>query len=151
MLGGRSLRFGNRISDRWEKHRLTGNVGMLTAYWFSILKVLRIILSINFILQILYSAWKFQDSVLVCDSSSSCNSVESRTLKSLQFFHFIEIFSWASRRSQFCFNNCSWRSWWSCRRRSSAWARWSSSCFDSIVPFNFCIFLRSLSAWNSFF
>ena len=29
----------------------------------------------------------------------------------------LRLFSWASRRSQFCFNNCSWRSWWSCRRR----------------------------------
>ena len=55
----------------------------------------------------------------------------------------LRLFSWASRRSQFCFNNCSWRNRWSCRRRSSAWARWSSSCCDSIVSLNFFILLRS--------
>ena len=49
----------------------------------------------------------------------------------------------ASRKSQFCFNNCSWRSCWSRRRSSSAWARWSPSCCDSIVSLNFCILLRS--------
>ena len=49
----------------------------------------------------------------------------------------LRLFSWGSRRSQFCFNNCSWRSWWYCRRRSSAWARWSSSCWDSIISLQF--------------
>ena len=63
----------------------------------------------------------------------------------------LRLFSWTSRRSQFCFNDCSWRSWWSCRRRFSAWARWSSSCCDSIVSLNFCILLRSWSALNSCF
>ena len=53
----------------------------------------------------------------------------------------LRLFPWAPRRSQVCFNNCSWRSWWSFRRRSSAWARWSSSCCDSIVSLNFCILL----------
>ena len=38
---------------RCERHRLTGNVGMSTAYWFSILKIFRIIHTINFILQFL--------------------------------------------------------------------------------------------------
>ena len=33
----------------------------------------------------------------------------------------MRLFSWTSRRSKFCFNNCSWRSCWSCRRRSSPW------------------------------
>ena len=77
------------------------------------------------------------------DLSSSCNSVEGRTLKLLQFFHFFEAFTWASRKSQFCFNNCSWRSCWSRRWSSSAWARWSSSCWDSIVSLNFCFLLLS--------
>ena len=63
----------------------------------------------------------------------------------------LRLFSWASRRSQFCFNNCSWRSWWSCRRRSPAWARRSSSFCDSIISFNFWILLLSYSAWNSCF
>ena len=64
----------------------------------------------------------------------------------------LRLFSWASRRSQFCFNNCSWRSCWSCRRRSSPWwARQVSSFCDSIVSFNFSILLLSYSAWNSCF
>ena len=53
------------------------------------------------------------------------------------------LFAWASQRSQFCFNYCSWRSCWSRRWSSSAWARWSSSRCDSIVSLNFCILLRS--------
>ena len=77
---------------RCERHRSTGNVGMSTAYWFSILKFFWIIHTINFILQILYLASKFQNSILVFDQSSSCNSVEGGTLKLLQFFHFIETF-----------------------------------------------------------
>ena len=56
----------------------------------------------------------------------------------------LRLFWWASGRSQFCFNNCSWISCWSCRRRSSpCWARWISSFCDSIVSFNFWILLRS--------
>ena len=58
------------------------------------------------------------------------------------FFNYsisLRLLSWASRRSQCCFNNCSWGGWWSCRRSSSAWARWSSSCCDSIVSLTFCI------------
>ena len=31
----------------------------------------------------------------------------------------LRLLSWASRRSQFCFNDCSWRNWRSCRSRSS--------------------------------
>ena len=64
----------------------------------------------------------------------------------------LRLFSWASRRSQFCFNNCSWRSWWSCRSRSSPWwARQISPFWDSIISFNFWILLLSQSAWNSCF
>ena len=33
----------------------------------------------------------------------------------------LRLFSWASRRSQFCSNNCSCRSCWSRRSRSSPW------------------------------
>ena len=33
----------------------------------------------------------------------------------------LRLFSWASRRSQFCSNNCSWRSCWSRRCWSSPW------------------------------
>ena len=52
----------------------------------------------------------------------------------------LRLFWWASRKSQFCFNNCSWRSGWSRRWSSSAWARWSSSCCDSIVSLIFVYF-----------
>ena len=66
---------------RWEWHWSTGNVGISTAYWFSILNILRIVHTIYFILQFLYSARKFQYCVLILDEFSSCHSVECRTLK----------------------------------------------------------------------
>ena len=50
---------------RWEWHWSTGNVGISTANWFSVLKILRIAHTIYFILQFLYSARKFQYSVLI--------------------------------------------------------------------------------------
>ena len=49
---------------RWEWHWLTGTVGMSTAYWFSILRISRIVHTINFVLQFLYLASKFQNSIL---------------------------------------------------------------------------------------
>ena len=55
----------------------------------------------------------------------------------------LKLLSWASRKSKFCSNNLSWRSYWSRRWSSSAWTGWSSSCCDSIVSINFCILLRS--------
>ena len=140
MLGGPCLRLGipfERLSSttknwmRWERHKLTGNVGMSTAYWFSILKISWIIHTINFILQFLYRTSKFQKSVLVLDQSSSCYSVESRTLKLPSTSSIsVRLFSWASRRSQFCFNNCSWSKLLS-MEFVSAWARWSSSCLTA--------------------
>ena len=63
----------------------------------------------------------------------------------------LRLFSWASRKFQFCINHCAWRSCWSRRWSSSAWAQWSSSCWDSIISLNFCTLLRSYSAWNSCF
>ena len=39
----------------------------------------------------------------------------------------LRLFSWASRGSQFCFNYCSCRSWWSCRSCSSPW--WARQIF----------------------
>ena len=52
---------------RWEKHWLTGNVGISTAYRFSILKISWIIHTIYFIFQFLYLTRKFENSVLVLD------------------------------------------------------------------------------------
>ena len=49
------------------KDKLTGNVGMSTAYWFSILKISWIIRTISSILQFLYLANKFQNSILIFD------------------------------------------------------------------------------------
>ena len=49
------------------KDKLTGNVGMSAAYWFSILKISWIIRTINSILQFLYLANKFLDSFLIFD------------------------------------------------------------------------------------
>ena len=78
---------------RWERHRLTGNVGMSTAYWFRILRISWITHAIYFILQFLYRTSKFQKSVLVLDQSSSCYSVESRTLKLPSILPFLWDFS----------------------------------------------------------
>ena len=77
---------------RWAKHWLTGNVGLSTAYCFSILKVSRIIRAIDFILQFLNLACEFKDSVSIFDQFSPRNCVECSALKSLQFFHLIETF-----------------------------------------------------------
>ena len=75
---------------RWERHRLTVNVGMSTAYWFSILKIYRIYHTIVFISQFLYLACKFKDSISIFDQFSPRNCVDCWTLKSLQFFHFTD-------------------------------------------------------------
>ena len=62
------------------------------------------------------------------------------------------LFIWASRRSRFCSNTCSWRSSWSRRSCSSLATIWSISLrWDSIIPFNFWVLLLSESAWNSCF
>ena len=154
MLGSPSLELGISIERLsippgigWgEKNTsLTGNVGMSNAYWFSILKISWIIHTISFCNSCILPV----SSRIVSWSSTNLllAIVECRTLKSLQFFHWnhfnsfiwLSLFSSTARRSQFCFNSCSWRSWWSCRRRSSAWARWSSCC-DSIVSFNLVYF-----------
>ena len=82
MSGGLSLRLSilpRRLSippgslKRWEKRRLTGNVGLSTAYWFSICKISRIIHVIDFILQFLYLACEFKDSTLIFDQFSPWN------------------------------------------------------------------------------
>ena len=117
---------------RWEWHWLTGNVGISTADRFSILKVSWIIHAITCILQFLYLACKFQDSVLILALVSK--------VELWNFFNSsisLRLLLWASRNSEFCCNNCAWRSCWSRRWSSSAWAQWSSSCWDSIVSLNF--------------
>ena len=45
----------------------------------------------------------------------------------------VRLLWWASRNSKFCCNNCAWRSCWSRCWGSSAWAQWSSSCWDSFL------------------
>ena len=52
----RTAEHSTRNWMKWERHRLTDNVGMSTAYRFSILKISRIIHTIGFILQFLYLA-----------------------------------------------------------------------------------------------
>ena len=61
----RTAEHSTRNWMRWERHRLTGNVGMSTAYWFSILKISRIIHTIMFIFSFLYLTSKLQNSVLI--------------------------------------------------------------------------------------
>ena len=66
---------------RWEWHWSTGNAGISTANWFSILKILRIVHTIYFILS---SCIRPESSNIVFWSSTNfrgCNSVECRTLK----------------------------------------------------------------------
>ena len=152
MLGGPSLRLGIPI-ERLSIPPGTGwggkNVGWLVT-WECPLRTDS-------------ASWKSLESFIQLISfCSSCNLPVSSRIVSWSSTNFLlaivsnvepwnlfnssislRLFSWASRRSQFCFNNCSWRSWWSCRCRSSAWARWSSSCCDSIVSLKFCILLRS--------
>ena len=83
-----------RISRRWVK----SNVGLSTAYWFSICKISRIIHAINFILQFLNLA--FNDSVrsstnLLLENVDPLNRFNSSISSRL--------FLWASRRSRFLF------------------------------------------------
>ena len=47
---------------------------------------------------------------------------------------------WASRNSKIWCNNCPWRSCWSRRSSSSAWAQWSSSRWDSTISLIFVNF-----------
>ena len=88
----RTAQHSTRNWMKWEWHRLTGNVGMSTAYWCSILKISRIVHTINFILQFLYLASEFKDSISIFDQPSPRNCAEYWALKSLQFFHFTEAF-----------------------------------------------------------
>ena len=99
MLGGQFLRLGIPIErlcipprTGWSgKKWLTGNV-MSTAYWSSILKISRIVHTIDFILKFLYLACEFKASGSIFDQVSPRNCVECWALKSLQFFHFSEAF-----------------------------------------------------------
>ena len=141
----RTAQHSVRIWMRWEKHWLTGNVGLSTAYWLSICQIFRIVHTINFILQFLYYASEFKDSILIFDQFSLAIESNVEPWNHFNFFISFGLLSWASRRSQFCFINCSWRSCWSCRRRSSPWwARQISSFRDSIVSFNFWISTSSV-------
>ena len=85
MLGGPFLRLGIPVE------RL-GNMGMFTAYWFSILKISWINHTITLILQFLYLACKFKNSISIFDQFSRRKCIECRTLKALRFFHLTEAF-----------------------------------------------------------
>ena len=82
-----------RITTRWERHKLTGNVGMSIAPWFRILKISRIIMTINF----LCSSWVLAVSSWIVSWCSINllleNSTDLDPLKSLQFFHLIMTFT----------------------------------------------------------
>ena len=86
----RTAEHSARIWMKWEQHWLTGNVGQSTASWFSILKISRLVQTMNFILQFLNSGREFMNSVLIFDQSSSRKFFESWPLNSLQFFHLIK-------------------------------------------------------------
>ena len=63
----------------------------------------------------------------------------------------LRLFTWASRSSRFCSNNCSWTTCWSRRNCSSrAWARLISPRWDSMTPTNFGITRTTeLLSWRS--
>ena len=131
---------------RWEKHWLTGNVGLSTAHWFSIFKISRIVHTIDFILQFLYLASEFKDSISIFDQffSSQVSRMLSLEIASILPFH------WA----QFCFNNSSWTSWWSCRRRSSPWwsrqiSSFATRSFRSTFEYFFCRNLLGIRVFES--
>ena len=150
MLGGPSLRLGIRNWMRWERHWLTGNVGMCplrtdSASWKSLESFIQLTSFCNPCILPISSrtvSWSSTNLRLAIVSKVELENLFNSSIS-------LRLFSWASRRSRFCSNNCSWRSWWSRRRRSCAWARWSSSCCDSIVSLNFWKLLRSQLAWNS--
>ena len=94
---------------RWERNWLTGNVGMSTAYWFSI--------SLESFIQLMSfcNSWILPVSSRIVSRSSInfllviVSNVEP--WNRFNCFITLRLFSWASRRFQFCFNNCSWKSW----------------------------------------
>ena len=86
----RTAQHSTRNWMRCERHRLSGNVGMSTAYWFSILKISRIVHTIDFIL--LHLASEFKDSISIFHQLSPRNCLQCWALKSLQFFHITEAF-----------------------------------------------------------
>ena len=70
---------------RWERHKLTGNVGISTDS--ASLNISRIIHTLNFIVKFLNLGCEFEDSVSIFDEFSSRKSIECRALKSLPFYH----------------------------------------------------------------
>ena len=138
MLGGPSLRRGSP-TERLRIPPGTGwggkDTGRLVTWEFPLL-IPKI------------SSESFTQSISFCKSSilpvnskivswSSTNRLAIVSKVELwNFFNFsisLRLFWWPSRESKFCFNNCSWKSCWSRRWSFSAWAQWSSSCWDSII------------------
>ena len=58
----------------WKGGVETGNVGVSTAYWFSILKISRMIHTIDCILRFLNLICEFKDGISIC-AFSSCNCI----------------------------------------------------------------------------
>ena len=67
------------------------------------------------------------NNVLMFDQSSSQKFIKSLILKSLQFFHLMKTFIWASRRSRFGSDSCSWNINWS---RWDCWSLATVWCLD---------------------
>ena len=146
MLGGPSLRLG----IQQERLSIPSGIG-----WGG--KDTGRLVTWEFPLRIDSASWKclesFMQLVSFCNScirpeSSKIVSWSSTNLRlaivsKAELWNFFTSFMsfrllwWASRNSEFCFDNCAWRSCWSRRWSSSAWAQWSSSCWDSIISLNF--------------
>ena len=126
---------------RWEWHWSTGNVGISTANWFSIQKLLWITHTIYFIVQIMYSARKFQYSVLILEEFSSCHRIECGTLNFLNSSISVRLLWWASRNS--C-HSCPWRSRCSSSARAAWNLCWSILAWHSARICSFCLSSRVL-------
>ena len=146
MLGGPALRLGisivrlsipSGIGCEW--HWSTGNVGISTASWFSILKLLWIT---HTIFSFCNSCIRPESPKIVSWSSTNLLLAIVSKVELWNFFSSsisLRLLFWASRNSEFCCDNRSWRSCWSRRWSSSAWTQWSSSCWDN----NFIQFLHT--------
>ena len=117
---------------RWEWHWSTGNVGISTANWFSILKLFNHSYNL-FHFAIPVFGQKVPE--IVSWSSTSLRLAMVSKVELWNFFNSsisLRLLWWAWRNSKFCCNNCSWRSCWNRCWTSSARAQWSS-CWDSTI------------------
>ena len=153
MLGGPSLRLGiprERLIIPPGFWKSVKNAGLLVTWDCPLRTDSASLKSLESFMQLIsvYSSWILAVRSRIVPRSSvnfllaNVSNVEpwNRFNSSISF----RLFSWASRSSRFCSNNCTWRSCWSRRSCSSPWrARLISPRWDPTTSFNFWIFLLS--------